>query len=225
MTAARVGDECAPSGADQASMARRHAWLGALRQLAQADDQIDAAEQSQLEVLLAAELPGESLEQLPLPGDAALCHRLGIGTSIAEEFLRSAVILALADGYLSEREVELLRHWSQLLAVGEDLVGKLESDCGDSPNPNHHLLDPLRHWLDAIHPHDPAVAELLVKLIPAQCPFERDVVILGRKVGHIPPMCKVNPLYDELMGLRFRCLCFLEGEDVPPATADPTAYD
>jgi hypothetical protein len=195
-----------------ADLARRHVWLGALRHLAELDGHLAEAEQCLLNQQLLQDLPGETLDDLPHPGDEALCHRLGVGTPIAEEFLRSAVIVALADGYLSSAEVELLRHWSGLLAVGEDLVGKLESDCGEQADPNHHLIDPLRRWLDAIEPHDPAVARLLVKLIPAQCPFERDVVIFGRKLAHIPPMCKLNPLYDQLMALRFRCLCFLEGE-------------
>ena len=204
-------------------MARRRVWLGALRQLAELDGHLTEAERRLLEEQLARELPGASLDDLPHPGDEALRHRLGVGTAVAEEFLRSAVIVAMADGYLSPREVELLRHWSQLLAVGEAVVGQLESDCSDRSEPNLPLLDPLRQWLDAVEPHDPAVARLLVKLIPAQCPFERDVVIFGRKLAHIPPMCKINPLYDQLMGLRFRCLCFLEGEEHPHGTSPSSA--
>jgi hypothetical protein len=56
---------------------------------------------------------------------------------------------------------------------------------------------------------------MLVRLIPAQCSFERDLVLFGRKLAHIPPMCKINPVYDQLMALRFRCLCVLEGEVLP----------
>ena len=123
--------------------------------------------------------------------------------------------LALADGYLSPLEVELLRHWSQLLAVGQELVAPLASDCGEEPQPNHRLLDPLRRWLEAIEPRDAAVARMLVRLIPAQCPFERDLLLFGRKLAHIQPMCKINPVYDQLMALRFRCLCVLEDEVLP----------
>ena len=53
------------------------------------------------------------------------------------------------------------------------------------------------------------VAHFLCKMIPSQCPFERDVVLFGRKVVHIPAMCKLNPLYEQLVGLRFRALSFL----------------
>jgi hypothetical protein len=29
---------------------------------------------------------------------------------------------------------------------------------------------------------------MLVRLIPAQCSFERDLVLFGRKLAHIPPI-------------------------------------
>lgn len=70
-------------------------------------------------------------------------------------------------------------------------------------------LQPLRQWLDRIEISDPTLAKLLYKAIPAQCPFERDIVLFDRKIAHIPPMCKLNPFYDQLVGLRFRALCYL----------------
>jgi hypothetical protein len=79
------------------------------------------------------------------------------------------------------------------------------------------LLQPIRNYLDGIEIGDRELAKWLCELIPAQCPFERDVTLFGRKLFHIPPMCKLNPLYYELMGLRFRALSFLAdecGEDV-----------
>jgi hypothetical protein len=54
-------------------------------------------------------------------------------------------------------------------------------------------------------------------MIPAQCPFERDINLFGRKIAHIPPLCKLNPLYEQFVGLRFRSLSYLAddcGEDV-----------
>lgn len=71
------------------------------------------------------------------------------------------------------------------------------------------ILKPIRQWLDRIEVRDAQFAHLVAKLIPAQCPFERDIVLFGRKVAHIPPMCKLNPLYEELVSLRFRSLCYL----------------
>ena len=73
-------------------------------------------------------------------------------------------------------------------------------------------LYPVRQWLDAIEISDPRTAKLLCSLIPAQCPFAREVKLFGRTLFHIPPLCKLNPLYDQLMSLRFRSLTFLADE-------------
>lgn len=71
------------------------------------------------------------------------------------------------------------------------------------------LLQPLRQWLDRIEIHNPRVARFLYRVIPAQCPFEHDIILLGRQLAHIPPMCKLNPLYNQLVDLRFRSFCYL----------------
>ena len=94
---------------------------------------------------------------------------------------------------------------------------KTESESEIPPsNPRlaktHFFLDAVRHWLDKIEIHNANFARFLSKVIPAQCPFERDLNILGRKVAHIPPLCKLNPFYDQLMTLRFRALCYLVDE-------------
>jgi hypothetical protein len=83
--------------------------------------------------------------------------------------------------------------------------------------PKIDLLQPLRHWLDALEISNRQWARIIAKVIPAQCPFEREVMLFGRKIAYIPPMCKLNPLYDQFVGLRFRALCYLAdvcGEDV-----------
>lgn len=88
-----------------------------------------------------------------------------------------------------------------------------------SPKPNFDILRPLRQWLDSIEVRNPKLAHRLCKLIPAQCPFERDVKFFGHTLFHIPPLCKLNPLYEEVVALRFRGLCYLAdecGEDVTP---------
>ncbi len=79
------------------------------------------------------------------------------------------------------------------------------------------LLQKIRQRVDAIEIDNPQFARLIAKVIPAQCPFERDIIIFGRKIAHIPPMCKLNPLYEQFVGLRFRALCYLVdkcGEDI-----------
>jgi hypothetical protein len=79
------------------------------------------------------------------------------------------------------------------------------------------LLRPLKQWLDQLEIHDRHIALRIVKLIPAQCPFERDITCFRRAIVHIPPLCKLNPIYEQLTGLRFRALCCLVeewGEDI-----------
>ncbi|MCC5644294.1 Mo-dependent nitrogenase C-terminal domain-containing protein [Nostoc sp. CHAB 5824] len=79
------------------------------------------------------------------------------------------------------------------------------------------ILQPLRQRVENIQVRDRQLAHRLCKLIPSQCPFERDVKVFGKTLFHIPPMCKLNPLYEEVVGLRFRALCYLAdecGEDV-----------
>lgn len=79
------------------------------------------------------------------------------------------------------------------------------------------LLQGLRNKLDNLEIENRQLAHLIAKLIPSQCPFERDIVIFGRKVAHVPPLCKLNPLYEQFVGLRFRALCYLVdecGEDI-----------
>lgn len=86
-----------------------------------------------------------------------------------------------------------------------------------TPKPVWGFLRPLRTWLDNIQVSDRQLAHRLCKLIPAQCPFERDVKLFGKTLFHIPPLCKLNPLYEELVGLRFRAMCYLAdtcGEDI-----------
>ncbi len=79
------------------------------------------------------------------------------------------------------------------------------------------LLQPISHRLEAIEIHNAEMARFFCRIIPSQCPFERDVRWFGRTLFHIPPMCKLNPFYQQLMELRFKALCYLAdqcGEDI-----------
>jgi hypothetical protein len=79
------------------------------------------------------------------------------------------------------------------------------------------LLSPVRKWLDDLAIKDRAFAHRICRIIPSQCPFEREIKLLGRTLVKIPPMCKLNPVYDEVIALRFRAICYLAdtcGEDV-----------
>jgi len=80
------------------------------------------------------------------------------------------------------------------------------------PSPPKKRFDPLwfvRDRIAAIAIEDPKFAQLICNLIPDSCPFARDIKFGDRTLFSIPPMCKLNPLYEDLMMLRFRALCYL----------------
>ncbi len=79
------------------------------------------------------------------------------------------------------------------------------------------VLQPIQHWLESIEIRNFKTARLLCKLIPARCPFERKITLFNRTVLSIPPLCKLNPFYDQLVELRFKSLVYLAdecGEDI-----------
>lgn len=91
---------------------------------------------------------------------------------------------------------------------------------GSSINPQTLPFDglyPVREWLNGLNIRNATLAHLICRMIPVQCPFERDICLFGRTLVQIPPLCKLNPLYEEVVSLRFRALCYLAdecGEDV-----------
>ncbi|NJK49541.1 nitrogenase [Candidatus Gracilibacteria bacterium] len=74
------------------------------------------------------------------------------------------------------------------------------------------LFKSIRNWLDRFEIKDIQTAKLICRWIPASCPFERDVKLFGRTLFHIPPLCHLNPLYQELSLLRFRAEIFLAAD-------------
>ncbi|MDV3002054.1 MAG: hypothetical protein N5P05_003660 [Chroococcopsis gigantea SAG 12.99] len=79
------------------------------------------------------------------------------------------------------------------------------------------VLAPLRKWINNINVKTPKMAHRICQLIPAQCPFARTIKLFGRTILTIPPLCKINPVYEELMMLRFTALSYLAeecGEDI-----------
>ncbi|NJK36909.1 MAG: nitrogenase [Oscillatoriales cyanobacterium RM2_1_1] len=82
--------------------------------------------------------------------------------------------------------------------------------------PQFDIFAPLRRWVDGIKVKRAKFAHIICTTIPCTCPFERNVNFLGRLLFHIPPLCKLNPLYEELVSLRFRALTYLAdiGEDI-----------
>jgi tellurite resistance protein len=223
-------------------------WLRGLLTIAWSDGNFDDREKQ-----LIAQLVDHPLDDIkPTITAEELRSNFEPNSAIAENFLRSAVMVALADGVYSSAEDEILQGFCDALGTRHDILNTLRltlcnldtqtisplvqpdktppaepADLSDTtPNPllqpPSSKLDPLRpvrDWLDGMDIQDPKVARFLCKLIPSQCPFERDLVIFKKKLVHIPPMCKINPLYEQLVGLRFRSLSYLADickEDITP---------
>ncbi|MDX2270740.1 MAG: Mo-dependent nitrogenase C-terminal domain-containing protein [Cyanobacteriota bacterium] len=207
------------------SPAQAHLWLRGLLSLAWADGHYDPQEQALIEDLIRSEWPQEADQPLEPISPEELGQQLD--PKHAEDFLRTAVMTAVADGLYSKEEDKLLQAFSQALhlqipqleLLRSTLVSGVYPTSEDASETSPDLLAPMRQWMDGIEVKNPKVAKFLCRLIPAQCPFERDVTVFGQKVIHIPPMCKLNPLYEQVVALRFRALSYLAdqcGEDVTP---------
>ncbi len=109
-----------------------------------------------------------------------------------------------------------------------ETINKTHTHTHPHPHPNYHppnfqkrgifsnILNPLRRVVDGIQVKNNRFAHLICQIIPCCCPFERQINLFGRSF-EIPALCKLNPLYDEFVGLRFRALSYLAdvcGEDV-----------
>jgi tellurite resistance protein len=217
------------------SRAQISAWLQGLLTIAWADGHFDEEEKVLIADLmkheLAPKIDVDAFEPIS-PKDLAIAF--GKGSDLADNFLRTAVMVAIADGMYSEPEDRILHQFCVALGLDETVLNSLrqtlQTPAGDLPKapasvsdfdaPHYSkVLQPVQEWLDALEVHDPRVARFLCKMIPPQCPFERDVKLFGKKVVHIPAMCKLNPLYEQLVGLRFRSLSYLAddcGEDITP---------
>ncbi len=191
------------------------AWLRGLSTVAWADGQFNDEEQDVILSLAQAEIaPRANPETLEVIEPQALAEIIGPDKERVENFMRTAVMVAIADGVYSPAEDRVLRQFCDAMNQPTDVLDHLRltlpseggaSDLQSSLEP----LRPVRAWLDQLDIESPGVARFLCKMIPPQCPFERDVKLFGHKLVHIPPMCKLNPLYEQLVGLRFRALTYL----------------
>jgi len=197
-------------------------WLRGLLTIAWADGNFDEAEKDLIADLTQTELaPKTDLGAIEQISPQDLAAALGNNRQLAENFMRSAVMVAIADGVYSSSEDDVLHNFCVALELPPKILESLRLTLNYRPSESGapvgtiddgtqlDPLKPMREWLDQFEVHDPRLARFLCKMIPPQCPFERDVKLFGQKVVHIPPMCKLNPLYDQLVGLRFRALTYL----------------
>ena len=201
------------------------AWLRGLYTVAWADGHYDPEEKEVINQLatdlanLDQDLPLETITPKELATD------LGKDPDTGENFLRTAVLVAIADGVYSPPEYKLLHEYCAALEIEVEALEYLEqtickpeaqTDVLDSSqaqtHPHPDALKPVKNWLDSMEIKDPRVAHFICRMIPPQCPLERDINLFGRNLAHIPPLCKLNPLYEEVVGLRFRALSYLADE-------------
>ena len=74
------------------------------------------------------------------------------------------------------------------------------------------FLQRLQKRLETIEINSPSLARWVCRVIPASCPFEREIKLGEYTLISIPPLCKLNPFYDQLMLLRFKSLTYLAEE-------------
>jgi tellurite resistance protein len=196
------------------SETQRSVWLKCLLDVALADNVYSSKEQT-----LIQELFDHPTSELPPVTANAIAMAFGDNPPMARDFLRTAVMVALVDGDYSDTEHKLIQEFCTALNQDLDIMSNIQNQqqLNNSHTSNTNLLDPLKAWLDDLDIKDPKIARFLCRVIPAQCPFERDIFLFGRKIVHIPAMCQINPLYDQLVDLRFRSLTFLAdecGEDI-----------
>jgi tellurite resistance protein len=202
------------------------AWLRGLLTIAWADGHYDEEEQDLIADLTQELALGKNSDRVLFAAIAPeeLADELGHNKQTAENFLRTAVLISIADGVYSTPEAELLHRFSDALGLKVKALEALEhtlckpivetapsshTALVSPPTPHPDLLYPLKDWLDGMEIHDPRLARFICKMVPPQCPFERDIKLFGRKIVHIPPLCKLNPLYEQLVGMRFRALSYL----------------
>jgi len=201
-------------------------WVRGLLTVAWSDGNYEPEEQSTISEIIhqiTSQVPDGQISLEPISSQE-LVEGLGHDPIIAEDFVRSAVLIAIADGIYTPSEFNLIHQFSEALGLKLEVLSSLEETLckphPDDPNgglvgghvEDHSLLHPVKEWLDEMKIKDARLARFLCKMIPAQCPFARDIKLFGHKVVHIPPMCKINPLYDQLVGLRFRSLSYLADE-------------
>lgn len=209
---------------DQYSDQQIAIWLRGLLTVAWADGRFDREEQALITELTQELAVTGDLGPVETISPSELAQALGTA-GMAENFMRTAVMVAIADGLYSALEDEILHEFCTALELDPKILESLRltlnyqspvqanrSLVGESVSTEAEQLDllkPLQDWLDHLEVQDPRIARFLCKMIPPQCPFERDVTLFGHKLVHIPPMCKLNPLYEQLVGLRFRALSYL----------------
>jgi tellurite resistance protein len=126
----------------------RSTWLAALHQLALVDGDFDPEEQRQLAEQLNDDCPLQDFDwkHWRAPDLDEISRLFSSDPNSGEQFLRSAVVVALADGHLSQSELDLLQTWAEALGLKSELISSLVP-CSTRVAQPWKPLDPLEDCL------------------------------------------------------------------------------
>ena len=138
------------------------AWLRGLMSVALADSDYSEPEPhffdeiSHSQGFEVATNAGSNQEVEPIT-PAVLAKELGNDPQVSQNFLRMAVMMAMADGEYSATEDALIHEFAAALGQEMPVMQNLRDNLNALPHhEGHHpdLLDPLREWLDHLDIHD-----------------------------------------------------------------------
>lgn len=105
-------------------------------------------------------------------------------------------MVALADGVYSTEEDQKLHSFCTALGLENQVLDSVRATLYDlketapvQPTDDEHGLEPLkpaREWLDQLEVKDPRLARFICKMVPSQCPFERDVTLFKKRLSIFP---------------------------------------
>ena len=134
-------------------------------------------------------------------------------------------MVAVADGVYSAPEYELLHQFSNALDLDTKPLKSLENSLykPEKEKPNESaaaspltpppeksksgmdVLHPVKDWLEGMDVQDPRLAKFVCKVIPPQCPFERDINLFGRHYCSYSPSLQtqspVRAVYNAALSL------------------------
>ena len=109
-------------------------------------------------------------------------------------------------------QLDLLQILAEVLGLNSELISSLVP-YSTRVTQAWKRLDPLKHWLNGLDPGDERISSFIAHLIPFLDPFGCDIDLFAHKLVQIPVMCKINPLFEQFLAVRFRCLGHLSVEE------------
>lgn len=167
-------------------------WIKGLLSIAGADGHFDPEEKQLIASLIREEIAPEiDLEHFAPVTNEELVATFGGDRALAENFVRTAVMVALANGIYSQSEDAELQRFCNALGLEITALESLKHTLDGQHESNEQtlrLLDPVRHWLDGLEVKDAKVARFLCRLIPPNAPLSATLPFLVARLSIFPPL-------------------------------------